>query len=144
MGLENKNFLNIIIYKKFHMKSCEKCKLKKIRNSYKVCYECNQKEESSSEPEITEAPYKKEQIPKCVRNSLWIHFFKDSRVGVCQCCLREPITISSFHSGHIKAERNGGKTSMENMRPICPMCNLSMGTQDMDQFIARYNLHFGL
>jgi 5-methylcytosine-specific restriction endonuclease McrA len=134
--------------------------MKKIKNGYRMCYECNKKDDTSNaEPlkhsfgtkfqneslsDTTEQPYKKEQIPKCVRNALWINFFKDSRVGLCLCCKREPITISNFHAGHIKAEKNGGKTSLENLKPICPMCNLSTGTQDMDEFISRYNLHYGL
>ena len=125
------------------MKTCEICKMKKIKNGYRMCYECNKKDDTTSDPETTEQPYKKEQIPKCVRNALWINFFKDSRVGLCLCCKREPITISNFHAGHIKAEKNGGKTSLENLKPICPMCNLSMATQDMNEFISRYNLHFG-
>ena len=126
------------------MKTCEKCKLKKIRNSYKICYDCNQKDDTQSENENNEVAYKKEQIPKCVKNSLWILFFNNLRVGLCQCCKREPITMSNFHAGHVIAERNGGKTSLENLRPICPMCNLSTGTQNMNDFIARYNLHYGL
>ena len=105
------------------MKICPKCNIFKIKNSsYDVCYTCHSnKEESSSETEQTpkeQQVFKRESIPKCVRNALWINFFKDSRVGMCQCCLREQITIGNFHAGHIKAHINGGLSTFDNLTPI--------------------------
>jgi 5-methylcytosine-specific restriction endonuclease McrA len=142
------------------MKICPKCNIFKIKNSsYDVCYTCHSnKEESSSETEQPhsgsgslrdEQPkeqqvFKRESIPKCVRNALWIIFFKDSRTGVCQCCLREQITIGNFHAGHIKAHINGGLTTLDNLTPICMLCNTSMGPYDLNEFIKKYNLHHGL
>jgi hypothetical protein len=125
------------------MKTCSTCP-KLIKNGYTHCYECNGKQETPSTSSDTEQSYKKENIPRVVKNSLWIIAFKDSRVGVCQCCRREPITINNFHSGHVIAEKNGGSTTLDNMRCICPFCNISMKTQNMDTFIAKYNLHYGL
>jgi len=98
--------------------------------------------DSGSEPEST--PYKKETIPKTVRNCLWINYFKESREGKCCCCKRETISIGNFHAGHIIAESNGGKTSLDNLRPICMLCNTSMQRSNMDDFITRYNLNYGL
>ena len=45
-----------------------------------------------------------------------------------------------FHCGHIISYHNGGADSVENMRPICPSCNLSMGAENMDTFIERHQL----
>ena len=141
------------------MKICPKCNIFKIKNSsYDVCYTCHSnKEESSSETEQTPKEhqleerqgfagqvFKRESIPKCVRNALWINFFKDARVGMCQCCLREQITIGNFHAGHIKAHINGGLTTLDNLTPICMLCNTSMGPYDLNEFIKKYNLHHGL
>jgi 5-methylcytosine-specific restriction endonuclease McrA len=126
------------------MKKCQSCN-NLVKNSYTQCYECNSKAtkyDSGSEPELT--PYKKETIPKTVRNCLWINYFKDSREGKCCCCKRETISIGNFHAGHIIAESNGGKTSLDNMRPICMLCNISMQRTNMDDFITRYNLLHGL
>jgi len=36
-----------------------------------------------------------------------------------------------FHCDH-----NGGADSVENMRPICPSCNLSMGAEKIFEFIS--------
>jgi hypothetical protein len=124
------------------MKLCNICKTRKIRNNFTVCYDCNQKSDSASDTETV--AYKKESIPKCVRNALFINYFKDSRVGVCQCCKRESITMGNFHAGHILAEANGGKTALDNMIPLCALCNTSMGTSNVFDFVAKFNLHYGL
>ena len=124
------------------MKLCNICKTRKIKNNYSVCYDCNQKSDTVSETEIV--AYKKEPIPKCVKNCLWINYFKDSRVGVCQCCKRETITWGNFHAGHIVAEVHQGKTALDNLIPLCALCNTSMGTINVFDFVARYNLHYGL
>jgi hypothetical protein len=42
-----------------------------------------------------------------------------------------------FHCGHVTAEANGGVTSIENLRPICKACNLSMRTENMEEFKKR-------
>jgi 5-methylcytosine-specific restriction endonuclease McrA len=101
------------------------------------------KDDLSSEVD-NEKEIKREPIPKCVRNALWINFFKNQREGKCQCCLRETISIGNFHAGHIKAHINGGSTSLDNLVPICMLCNTSMGKYDLNEFISKYNLHHGL
>jgi hypothetical protein len=150
------------------MRLCPHCNKHKIKNNYKQCYHCSQKEDSSSErsefsqeenfeptsrkssknflrdePETVEVA-KRENIPKTVRNALWINFFKTEREGKCRCCLRETISIGNFHAGHIKAHANGGLTTLDNLVPICALCNLSMQKMDLNEFIVKYNLHFGL
>ena len=143
------------------MKLCNICKVIKIKNNYTVCYDCNQKCDSASENETVHhkaklyevglndpysnvPAYKKESIPKTIKNCLWINYFKDSRIGVCQCCKREQITIGNFHAGHIKAEAHGGKTALDNLIPLCQLCNCSMSTTNVFDFISKYNLHYGL
>jgi len=123
------------------MKLCQKCNINKIKNNYQQCYECNNKEDSTSEPDTQ---YKKEVIPKTVRNCLWINFYGNQREGKCACCKRENITIGNFNCGHVIAERNGGTTTLDNMRPICTLCNTSMMTRNMDDFIKKFNLHHGV
>jgi hypothetical protein len=125
------------------MKTCPKCNINKVKNSYEMCFTChNNKEESSSEID-KDQPVKRESIPKTVRNALWINYFKeDSRTGKCQCCLREIISISNFNCGHIVAHANGGKTTLDNLVPICTLCNTSMSTYNLKDFIKKYNLHY--
>ena len=101
------------------------------------------KDDNSTEPDI-DKDIKREAIPKCVRNALWINFFKNQREGLCQCCKREKISIGNFHAGHIKAHINGGSSALDNLVPICMLCNTSMGKDDLNEFITKYNLHYGL
>ena len=142
------------------MKICQKCNINKIKNSYQQCYTCNIKDDTSSEQDFherdlmpeqpeglsleKEITHAREPIPKCVRNALWINFFKNQRQGFCQCCLRETISIGNFHAGHIKAHANGGSTTLDNLVPICMLCNTSIGKHDLNEFIIKYNLHFGI
>jgi hypothetical protein len=126
------------------MKTCggKNCN-KLVKNSYTHCFECNNKSNKDDcSSDVESLPYVKESIPRAVKNCMWIDAFQDSRVGKCQCCLREPITLNNFHAGHVISERNGGKTTLDNLRCICAFCNVSMRTQNMDDFIARYNLHY--
>ena len=114
---------------------------KKIKNEYRTCFNCiDNHSVSSNEKE----KYVKEEIPKTVRNALWWNYFKDSRVGLCACCRREQISISNFHASHIEAEKENGSTTLNNLAPCCPCCNLSMKTMNMNTFIKKYNLHYGL
>jgi len=125
------------------MKICPKCNINKVKNSYQQCYLCNLNDDTVSEPD-NEKEIKREPIPKCVRNALWINFFQNQREGKCQCCLRETISIGNFHAGHIKAHINGGSISLDNLVPIFMLCNLSIGKHDLNEFITKYNLHYGI
>ena len=53
------------------------------------------------------------------------------------CCGIHEIKMNSFHCGHVLAVVNGGKTSVDNLRPICAACNLSMGTENLEDFKTR-------
>ena len=46
----------------------------------------------------------------------------------------------SFHCGHVISEFNGGNATIDNLRPICPSCNSSMGRTNMDIFMMRHGL----
>ena len=140
-------------------KTCPKCNKIFTSSTFKYCYECNTKnkddkpcdfvddknDDSKSDDDLDKYhPYIKEKIPKCVRNSVWRLYFKNKITGLCQCCKIEKISYASFHSGHIKSERCQGTTSLDNLKPVCQMCNLSMGTMDMNDFIKKYNMHYKL
>lgn len=72
--------------------------------------------------------YKKKQIRKALREQVWLQYFGkcfDHKCSVVWC--KNIITILNFHAGHIIPESKGGHTSIDNLRPICSNCNLSMG-----------------
>ena len=120
------------------MKKCsyDKCE-NLVKNSYTHCYDCNKKDDSD-----VETIYKKEPICKTVRNVLWYIHYGDVRTAKCKCCLVEDISLSCYHVGHVIAEANGGKTSMENLLPMCMLCNTSIGKQNVNDFIKKWNLHY--
>lgn len=81
---------------------------------------------------------RKKKIPAALRNAVWNECNgSESKVGSCYVC-KEMITFSSFHSGHVQAEANGGDITLDNLKPICGLCNSSMGKMNMEDFIKKY------
>lgn len=81
---------------------------------------------------------KKKSIPKVLRDLSWNKWVgEDIAKTKCLCCGINDIKMNSFHCGHIVAEANGGTLSVDNLKPICAPCNLSMGKENMDQFKLR-------
>ena len=76
------------------------------------------------------ADYKKRKIPKAMREALWIHHYPTVFSTKCKTTwCPNTITAFSFQAGHNVPESKGGITSLENLIPICPRCNLSMGNR---------------
>ena len=78
---------------------------------------------------------KKKTIPKSLKIAVWNKYIgEDIGKTKCLCCNHQEIRQIDFHCGHVIAERNGGTMAIDNLRPICSQCNLSMGVQNMDEF----------
>src|SRR5581483_10451663 len=85
--------------------------------------------------------YKKVKIPAALRNSVWNTYIGvDKKLGFCCCCEHTQIDAFNFACGHVIAEKNGGETNLQNLRPICTSCNSSMGKQNMEEFKKKYGL----
>ena len=56
----------------------------------------------------------------------------------CLVCGKEKIKQSFFHAGHVISEFEGGKATIDNLRPICNLCNSSMGTRNMGDFVEEH------
>ena len=81
---------------------------------------------------------KKKSIPKVVKDLAWNKWVgEDVARTKCLCCGVNEIKMSSFHCGHVIAEANGGSMTVDNLRPICAACNLSMKTENLDEFKKR-------
>ena len=69
------------------------------------------------------------------------------KISNCYVC-NDDISFSNFHCGHIISHANGGETIIDNLKPICMLCNTSMGTMNMEEFICQYgfknNEHYRL
>ena len=71
--------------------------------------------------------YKKKTIPKAIREQVWKKYFGKKYEHKCYISWCDNIiTVFDFHVGHDKPESKGGKLSVDNLKPICARCNLSM------------------
>ena len=78
-------------------------------------------------------------IPQVVREQAWRKYLGGSLDGPCYCC-GKGISFTSFHAGHVIPDTEGGQTTLENLRPVCASCNLSMGTMWMNYYVQKYGL----
>ena len=73
------------------------------------------------------SPTPKLKIPKALREQVWLTSIgkKYSERCTIRWC-SNVINVFDFHVGHNIPESKGGLTELENLRPICARCNLSM------------------
>jgi|TARA_X000000368_G_C22635730_1_gene538707 hypothetical protein len=73
--------------------------------------------------------YQKKNIPKAIREQCWIQSFGEVFNHSCYInwCENE-INVFDFHVGHDKPESKGGTLNINNLKPICARCNLSMSS----------------
>ena len=67
-------------------------------------------------------------------------FGEDIGKHLCYCCNKNWIRQNNFEAGHVIAECKGGKTNVDNLRPICRECNGSMGSKNMNEFMVEFGL----
>ena len=85
---------------------------------------------------------KNQRITKKRREEVWDRWIGES-VGVSLCMLCNKIEMkqggcNQWDCGHVISRCNGGKVSIENLRPICKGCNASMGKNNMDDYCKVY------
>ena len=82
---------------------------------------------------------KKKSIPLPVKSLVWNKIIGEEKgIGNCFCC-KNKIRQISFHCGHIISEKNGGSVTIDNLVPLCQMCNSSIGSQNLNDFMEKYN-----
>ena len=69
-------------------------------------------------------------IPKALREQVWLKFIGKKYKSTCyvRWC-KNDINVFNFQVGHNIPESKGGPTTIENLKPICSRCNLSMGNE---------------
>ena len=101
-----------------------------------------QTQTSSMDIEKEPKPKKKEPIPAAIKTLVWNKYIGEKVAEAkCMCCRVTTISMRHFHAGHILSEKYGGGTTVDNMRPICANCNLSMGSTNMADFVSKFGLH---
>ena len=81
---------------------------------------------------------KKNITPK-IRLTVWNNYYRDQESSECPfnkygCTNKISQGKNGFHCGHIVSEFNGGKTIIENLRPVCFNCNIIMGTTNWPEY----------
>ena len=82
---------------------------------------------------------KRKNIPAKVRQMTWRKYMGNSMDGKCWCC-GDSICFENWHAGHVHPSSKGGPDSVENLRPLCSSCNLSMSNKHMADFIKLYHM----
>ena len=100
--------------------------------------------QKQQQEEKAELKRKKHSIPKKVKDDVW-----NTYIGVdinrhrCLCCKKTVISNRDFHVGHVLSEIKGGTQEINNLRPICPSCNHSMGAENMVDYVKKYGYYIG-
>jgi hypothetical protein len=88
-----------------------------------------------------QGPRQRKAISKQLRTKVWQKEFGTATVREkCPLCkeidlhLNEP---KGFDCGHIISHHNGGETELDNLRPICAICNSKMRIQNWDAYVAK-------
>ena len=70
---------------------------------------------------------RKTNIPKAIREQVWLVNFGKIYEKTCYIhWCNNIIDVFDFHVGHDRPESKGGTLDINNLKPICSRCNLSM------------------
>jgi len=110
--------------------------LQKIQKNNEIVKK-EEKPIKTKETPVKKEKTKKKPIPLALKRNVWNkHIGEDVGKTLCLCCKLTDITQMNFSCGHIISEFNGGNIKLDNLKPICVSCNSSIGTKNMDEFIA--------
>jgi len=91
---------------------------------------------------IDDEPKKRRTIPMVIREDVWLRYAGNKMTAKCPICDGK-IKFTGFDCGHKIAFAKGGKETIDNLIPLCAMCNRSMGDQDYDTFRAEVRTVLG-
>jgi hypothetical protein len=98
--------------------------------------------QSKGKPMLMSKPTskRKEKIPVKLREEVWVAKMGKVFEGKCPTTwCSTTITVFEFESGHNIPESKGGPTTIENLVPLCPRCNRSMGSKfTFDEWCAKH------
>ena len=86
---------------------------------------------------IKEEVRRRNKIPKKVRQDVFEKRNGKNYNGKCYVCDKD-IDIFNFHVGHVQSIFNGGSDNLDNLEPICPGCNYSMGKENLEFYKNKY------
>lgn len=92
-------------------------------------------------PRAVVKKYKKKPIPKALREQVWLSHMGKTFEEKCKIVWCENrINAFDFQCGHNIPESKGGKTTIQNLIPICGRCNISMGDRySIDEWNRKFS-----
>jgi 5-methylcytosine-specific restriction endonuclease McrA len=86
----------------------------------------------------------KQGIPSVLKKQVWSKYIGNHiSTHKCLCCKINDILMNEHHCGHVIPESKGGENTIDNLRPICSGCNLSMGSTNMIDFVKKCGYYIG-
>jgi 5-methylcytosine-specific restriction endonuclease McrA len=83
---------------------------------------------------------KKDKIPKALREQVWLKYIGRQYQAKCRVVwCQNAMNVFDFQCGHNVPESLGGKTTLDNLIPICSRCNVSMSN---NYTIEQWNQRF--
>ena len=74
--------------------------------------------------------YKKDVIPKRIKELVWTTYVGEVYFSKCYIVwCNNIINVFNYHTGHDIPNSKGGTLDIQNLKPICSNCNLSMGNK---------------
>ena len=91
-------------------------------------------------PKPKAKPKRKATIPKALREQVWIKTMNKTFEAKCPVVwCTNTINAFDFQCGHNIPESKGGKTTLDNLIPLCGRCNVSMGDRyTIDEWNATF------
>ena len=121
---------------------CPHCQKKYQRKNFLESHiqKCKKKNKTISSTPLPKK--RRKSIDAYTRKKVWDFYIGQHTSALCFCCWKNVITpftyCNTFQAGHIISHKNGGKETLENMLPICRDCNMLMGRENWDDYIARH------
>lgn len=83
---------------------------------------------------------RKENIPKAIREQVWLKYIGKKYSSKCHIVwCKNSINCFNFDCGHNIPESKGGTLRLNNLRPICRNCNVSMGANySIDEWNSKF------
>lgn len=85
-----------------------------------------------------------DKISQRLRADVWEKNSNKQYEIKCYCCNTKVINALDFECGHIIPNSKGGKCNINNLIPVCSLCNKSMGNTHMDDFMKNHNYYENL
>jgi 5-methylcytosine-specific restriction endonuclease McrA len=79
------------------------------------------------------------QTKHTLRMKVWESHMGENYRGPCLCCKRQ-INTFTFVCGHVVSAANGGTNTIDNLKPICAICNTHMSSMDMEEYIELHRV----